>query len=505
MRVRDPEIVAAVVAGDPAGLAAAYDAYSAQLYTYCRSMLRDPDEAADAVHDTFVVASLKLGVLRDPERLRPWLYAVARNECLRALRARKRTVVGLADTDDVTDESADVTADVRREELRSLVRAAFDGLNEGDREILDLSVRSELSGAELGAVLGVSAKHAHALLSRARGGLEVALGALLVARAGSRDCAGLAELLADWDGRFNPLMRKRVNRHIEGCDVCRERRRGELQPAMLLGLGPILLVPPGLRARILDLCADQTPEAAARGARTARRAEPFDRTTGWPVVAVRRKRLPQRRRAALSATVALLLLLASATGACAALHLPPFRRLAARRADAGSVVAAPTAVPVTGVSPMPPPDQSAGPSTSPSPSTSTAGASASPYLIVTTAPAQSPSPSPTSDPSSVQLSPSPPSPSPSVELSGTPVVMDGPRVTGYFFITAEGGKVDYTISLPPDPATYGDPAVSPASGTLAAGQSQEEEVRITDSAVATEVSFDLTVNPGDIQVSVDWG
>ena len=75
-------MVAAVVAADPDGLAAAYDQFAAPLFDYCRRMLPDPD-AAGAVRDTFVIATSRLEGLRDPDRLRPWLYAVARNECLR--------------------------------------------------------------------------------------------------------------------------------------------------------------------------------------------------------------------------------------------------------------------------------------------------------------------------------------------------------------------------------------------------------------------------------------
>ena len=89
--MHDREIVAAIVAGNPAGLAAAYDRYAAALHTYCRTLLAEPADAADAVQDTFIVAAAKLDGLRDPDRLRPWLYAVARNECHRRLRAPARS------------------------------------------------------------------------------------------------------------------------------------------------------------------------------------------------------------------------------------------------------------------------------------------------------------------------------------------------------------------------------------------------------------------------------
>ncbi len=87
----DRELVAAIAAGDADGLAEAYDRYAAPLYTYCRFMLPDPDpmgSAAQAVQDTFIIAAAKLAELADPDRLRPWLHAVARNECLRRLGPR---------------------------------------------------------------------------------------------------------------------------------------------------------------------------------------------------------------------------------------------------------------------------------------------------------------------------------------------------------------------------------------------------------------------------------
>src|SRR6266702_7616658 len=103
--MRDSEVVASIVAGDPEGLATAYDRYADPLYKYCRTLLRDPAYAADAVQDTFVIAASKLDGLRDPDQLRAWLYAVARNESLRILRSAKG-MSALDEAPDVTDGSA---------------------------------------------------------------------------------------------------------------------------------------------------------------------------------------------------------------------------------------------------------------------------------------------------------------------------------------------------------------------------------------------------------------
>jgi len=77
----DPEVVAAIAAGDLDGLAAALDRYAGSLYGYCCSMA--PEVAAGAVQDTFIIAWSRLGGLRDPGELHSWLQAVAGNECFR--------------------------------------------------------------------------------------------------------------------------------------------------------------------------------------------------------------------------------------------------------------------------------------------------------------------------------------------------------------------------------------------------------------------------------------
>ena len=282
--MEDPEVVAAIVAGDPTGLAEAYDRYATPLYAYCRSLLQEPADAADAVQDTFLVATAKLRDLRDPTRLRPWLYAVARNECFRRLRAGK-ALSGLEEAADVPAPGTDIGAATEQAELGQLVRAAMDGLNPRERDVIELSLVAELGGDELAAALGVSRNHAHALLSRARGQLERSLGALIVARTGRDACIDLDAMLAGWDGRLTVLMRKRISRHIEHCDICGERKRRELTPALLGGVVPIAALPaalsPGFRHQLLHVLADRSPAGLTHRLGVANRAAPFG-PNGFP-------------------------------------------------------------------------------------------------------------------------------------------------------------------------------------------------------------------------------
>ena len=120
--------MAAIVSGDPEALAATYDHYAPALYGYCRSLLSDPAEAADAVQDTFVVAVARLPGLRDPSRLRPWLYAVARNECHRRLHGPHAAAPFDDDATGISARTADFGAALAQAELRELVWSALAGL-----------------------------------------------------------------------------------------------------------------------------------------------------------------------------------------------------------------------------------------------------------------------------------------------------------------------------------------------------------------------------------------
>jgi RNA polymerase sigma factor (sigma-70 family) len=292
--MRDSEVVASIVAGDALGLAAAYDRYADPLYKYCRTLLSDPADAADAVQDAFVIAASRLDGLRDPSRLRPWLYAVARNEAMRILRSKKGTSA-LDEAPDMTDDSDDVAADVDRADLRALLEDAAAGLNPGEREVIELQLRQGLETAEVATVLGISRNHAHALLSRAREQLETCLAVLLVGRAGRAECGGLGGVLAGWDGRLTILLRKRVHRHIEQCATCGARRAYELGPAMLLDQSPAAALaagaalslrlargaPDGLRAHTITLATGEGVGALAHRAAVLSRAGAFTRS-GFP-------------------------------------------------------------------------------------------------------------------------------------------------------------------------------------------------------------------------------
>ncbi|MGH3278195.1 MAG: sigma-70 family RNA polymerase sigma factor [Trebonia sp.] len=472
--MRDQEVVAAIVAGDPAGLAEAYDKYAEQLYRFCRAMLREPADAADVVHDTFVIAASRLSGLRDPERLRSWLYAVADNECLRILRNGNRhttfeAVAGMA------DEAVDIAADAERAELRAMVRDALSGLGLAEREVLELQVRHGLTNGEVATILGVSRNHLHALLSRARGQLEASLAVLAVARTGRRDCPALGAMLQGWDGRLTTQMRRRVSRHMRRCLVCTRRRYREMTPAKFLGALPLGALPlaVGLRDQVLRAAAGHLP-AAAHQAAVARTVYTFG-ATGFPrhlaSPGAQWWRLRPVHVSALAGTVV------AATSVATVVALPP--RHAARPAVRLTVTAASTVsgTPRARVAPIP--------------------ASVTPGTAVPVTGAATTSPPRATVPAVAVATSSPAS----ATLSVGPATLDvAPPGPGVISLTASGGPVDWSVWEPPGLAKK--VTVSPTSGTLAAGATTTVTVTVTGHG---HMHVHLVFSPGGTTVTVVVG
>ena len=250
------EMVAAIAASDVTGVAAAYDRYGEGLYTYCRSQLSQPAEAADAVQNAFIIASAKISELTQPSRLQAWLFAVARYECHLRLRDAVPSVQ-LHESAQATDDTAtfaavtEPVAAAEHAEYRALVRAALAGLDPVDREISELNLLHGFYGADLAAILGVPRNQAHALAMRSRSRFERSLGVLLIARAEREHCHELAAVLDGQGAKAILPLRWRVKRHIGHCEVCGERKRSGLNPGILGNLFPVIPPPTYLRERIL--------------------------------------------------------------------------------------------------------------------------------------------------------------------------------------------------------------------------------------------------------------
>jgi len=271
----DAALVAAALAGDRQALGRIYERHADRVHTMCVHMLGDRHEAADVCGDVFLAAFERLGQLREPARLKPWLFAIARHQVYRRTKLRRRTDL-MEEVDEMGTTASEQELDEHTVDPAGLVRLIEDaagGLDERDRMVMELQLQG-LDGEDLAAALGTSTSTAYQHVHRMKDRLGRSIGAVLVARQGRTECEELDRVLRDWDGTFSVLWRKRVARHVDGCEVCERRRKavpavllgGVAAAAPMLGASAVSAAPTSVRDRVLR-------DAQVTNASTARAGE----------------------------------------------------------------------------------------------------------------------------------------------------------------------------------------------------------------------------------------
>jgi RNA polymerase sigma factor (sigma-70 family) len=196
----DERLVDLVRGGSEPAFDAIVARYRGPLLRYCGALLGS-ERAEDAVQQALVNA---YNAMRNDERklnLKPWLYRIAHNVSLNALRDRARFHEAL-DEEQAGAEQPDVVVE-RRERLAEVL-AAVRQLPERQRDAILLRELEGRSYEEIADALGVGGGSVRALLNRARNSVRVAatavtpLGLLLRIPAGAEQAGeGVAARVAE--------------------------------------------------------------------------------------------------------------------------------------------------------------------------------------------------------------------------------------------------------------------------------------------------------------------
>ncbi|WP_182881934.1 RNA polymerase sigma factor [Microbispora sp. H10949] len=143
-----------------------YEAHYSDLLTYVWRRTGSPDDAADAIAETFTTAWRRIDELPEGREARLWLYGVARRVLANQRRgASRRTALATRLRAELTawqDPAPTPGHD------RDAVRRAFRLLGERDRELLALVGWEGLDTAEIATLLGCSRGAVRLRLHRAR-------------------------------------------------------------------------------------------------------------------------------------------------------------------------------------------------------------------------------------------------------------------------------------------------------------------------------------------------
>lgn len=97
MNTNESHIIAQVLAGKTEAFAYFLDTYGQQIFTLIVRMVSSPEDAEELTQDTFMKAFRHLGSFTGGSSFSTWIYRIAYNTALSALRKRREEVLAIDD------------------------------------------------------------------------------------------------------------------------------------------------------------------------------------------------------------------------------------------------------------------------------------------------------------------------------------------------------------------------------------------------------------------------
>ncbi|MCY4567574.1 MAG: sigma-70 family RNA polymerase sigma factor [Candidatus Poribacteria bacterium] len=175
MKNIDVELIHRVLDGDDTAFTELVKKYQKPVHALVWRKIGDFHIAEEITQDTFLKAYRGLATLKKPQSFASWLYVIAANHCSTWLRKKRLQMQSLEETSRARLEKATysgyVIAENERtavEAQREVVKKLLSKLQESERTVITLHYFGEMSSAEIGTFLGVSANTVRSRLRRAQ-------------------------------------------------------------------------------------------------------------------------------------------------------------------------------------------------------------------------------------------------------------------------------------------------------------------------------------------------
>jgi RNA polymerase sigma-70 factor (ECF subfamily) len=186
---RDRRDMIRLTAGDDAALNELMERHGGKMVNYLVRCLQNEEDAADTAQETFVRVYQNRARYDTRIKFSTWLYTIATNLVKDRYRHRTRhpqvsldaenEATGGDFRENLPEQNPTPSESLQATERAEAVRKAVEQLPEELRTPLILSEYEELSHAEIGEVLGCSAKAVETRIYRARKQLRISLHALI--------------------------------------------------------------------------------------------------------------------------------------------------------------------------------------------------------------------------------------------------------------------------------------------------------------------------------------
>jgi len=163
VRGGEAELVRRAQTGDREAFGRLAEHHQRAVFRFLVGLVADHHAAEELTQETLLRAFRRIGDLRNPERMRVWLVAIARNLARRWLRRHRRRSVAVLDP-----QTPAPASNPRRDERVAAVTQALARLKPAEREVLVLFEMEGLSHAEIAAITGATESALRNRLMRAK-------------------------------------------------------------------------------------------------------------------------------------------------------------------------------------------------------------------------------------------------------------------------------------------------------------------------------------------------
>jgi len=160
-RLTDDEelsLIGRVAAGDIEAFKTLYGAYQRRLFAYALKMLNDPGAAEEMCNDVLLEVWRQAGQFRGQSKLSTWVFGIAHNKALNALRkSAPGTDLTLSNATMTPDDRPGPEAEAERRDTREMIGAALSKLPREQREVVELTFYHGFSYGEIAQIVNCPA------------------------------------------------------------------------------------------------------------------------------------------------------------------------------------------------------------------------------------------------------------------------------------------------------------------------------------------------------------
>jgi RNA polymerase sigma-70 factor (ECF subfamily) len=171
----DEEIAKEVQCGNVEAFGALVERYEERMVRYARRFLLNREDTQDLVQEVFIKAFRNMQSFNAALRFSPWLYRIAHNEFVSAIRKRSREPLQFFDLDVLFPHPAareTANEDTERREVREALERSLARIDPKYREPLVLYYFEEMSYQEIADILRLPVSTVGVRLSRGKAALK---------------------------------------------------------------------------------------------------------------------------------------------------------------------------------------------------------------------------------------------------------------------------------------------------------------------------------------------